>query len=136
METQALVLLGQSRGYQQGGEMGGGMLVFLVVYLAIVVVNIVAMWRVFTKAGQPGWGIFVPFYNIYLMLKIAGRPGWWLILAFIPLVNLILIVIPFDIARNFGKGGGFGLGLLLLGFIFYPILAFSDAQYQPVSDAV
>ena len=68
------------------------------------------------------------------MLKVAGRPGWWLILLFIPLVNIVVgIIIPFDIAKNFGKGAGFGFGLLFLGIIFYPILAFGDAQYQPVA---
>ena len=71
----------------------------------------------------------MPIYNIYLMIKLAGRPGWWLLLAFIPIVNLILLVLPFDIAKNFGKSVGFGVGLLLLGIVFYPILAFGDAKY-------
>jgi hypothetical protein len=115
---------------QRGGGGGGGAFL-LIIWLAIVIVVIAAMWRVLQKAGQPGWGILIPIYNAYLMLKVAGRPGWWLILLFIPLVNIIIaIIIPFDIARNFGKGGGFGFGLLFLGFIFYPILAFSDARYQ------
>jgi hypothetical protein len=106
----------------------------LLIYLAIVVLMIASMWRVFTKAGQPGWGILIPIYNAYLMIKVAGRPGWWLILMFIPLVNIVIsIIVTFDIAKNFGKGIGFALGLLFLGIIFYPILAFSDAQYQPVA---
>jgi hypothetical protein len=104
-------------------------LVPIVIMLVIVVALIVAMWRVFEKAGQPGWGSLIPIYNLYLMLQIAGRPGWWLILCFIPILNLVLLVLPFDIARSFGKDTLFGLGLLFLGFIFYPILAFGDAQY-------
>jgi hypothetical protein len=101
------------------------------VVFAIAVLGIVSMWKVFTKAGQPGWGILVPFYNLYLMCKIAGRPGWWLVLLFIPLVNFaIAIVLAIDIAKNFGRGVGFGLGLVFLGIVFYPILAFSDAQYR------
>jgi hypothetical protein len=92
---------------------------------------IAAMWKVFSKAGQPGWAILIPFYNLYVICKIAGRPGWWLILMFIPLVNfIILVILDIDIAKNFGKGAGFGIGLLLLPFIFFPILGFGSAQYQ------
>ena len=100
-------------------------------YIAFIIFCFVAMWKVFVKAGQPGWGILIPIYNNYLMLKIAKRPGWWLILYLIPVVNVIIaIIIQFDIAKNFGKGVGFGFGLLFLGFIFYPILAFGDAKYK------
>lgn len=104
--------------------------IFMLVPLAIMIVIIAALWKVFTKAGQPGWGCLIPIFNIYLMLKIAGRPGWWLILAILPIVSLILLVIPFDIAKKFGQSVGFGVGLLLLPFIFYPILGFGDAKYQ------
>ena len=130
MNAGMLTLLAQARGSGEGG-VGGA--VIAIVELGIVVLLLVSMWQVFVKAGQPGWGILIPIYNLYLMLKIAGRPGWWLILAFIPLVNLVLLIIPFDIAQNFRKGVGFGLGLLLLGFVFYPILAFSNARYEPVA---
>ncbi|MBN2029590.1 signal peptidase I [bacterium] len=102
-----------------------------VIYIAFILFYIIVMWKVFVKAGQPGWGILIPIYNVYLILKIAKRPGWWLILYLIPVVNLIIaIMIQFDIAKNFKKGVGFGFGLLLLGFIFYPILAFGDAKYN------
>ncbi len=105
--------------------------VILLVYLAIVLVVIAGMWKVFTKAGQPGWGVLIPIYNLYLLTQIAGRPGWWLILMLIPLVNFVIaIILSLDIAKNFGKGAGFGIGLALLGFIFYPILGFGDATYQ------
>ena len=109
-----------------GGFGTGSMLV----WLAFVIVIIASLWKVFEKAGQPGWAALIPIYNIYVMLQVAGRPGWWLVLAFIPLVNLVLLVIPFDIAGKFGKSALFGVGLLFLGFIFYPILAWGDAQYQ------
>jgi hypothetical protein len=102
-----------------------------IVVLAVAVLLIVSFWKVFTKAGQPGWGSLVPIYNLYLMCKIAGRPGWWLLLMLIPLVNFVVaIVLGIDIAKNFGRGVGFGIGLAFLGPVFYPILAFSDAQYQ------
>lgn len=107
-----------------GSPIGG------LISLAFIVVCIVALWKVFTKAGHPGWAAIVPIYNAYILLKIAGRPGWWLILLIIPLVNIIIgILVSIDVAKNFGKGAGFGLGLAFLGFIFYPILAFGDATY-------
>jgi Family of unknown function (DUF5684) len=109
------------------------LLAILVADLAIVVIDIAAIWKVFQKAGLPGWGVLIPFYNVYLFLKVAGRPGWWLILFLIPLVNVVIwVAVSIDIAKNFGKGAFFGLGLLFLGYIFYPVLGFSDDRYQPV----
>ena len=107
----------------------GGILGILFV-LAITLFAIVSMWKVFEKAGQPGWGVLIPIYNILLLLKIAGKPGWWIILYLIPLVNIVIaIIVSIDIAKNFGKDAAFGLGLAFLGIIFYPILAFGSAQY-------
>ncbi len=104
---------------------------FLVFVLAIVVFIIAALWKVFVKAGHPGWAAIIPIYNVIIMLKIAGRPLWWIILMFVPLVSIvIMIIVQIDVAKHFGKGAGFGLGLAFLGFIFYPILAWGDAQYQ------
>ena len=108
-----------------------GSLLFILFALAISIFAIVSMWKVFEKAGQPGWGILIPIYNAYLILVIAGKPGWWLLLYCIPLVNIVIaIIVSIDIAKNFGKDAGFGIGLAFLGIIFYPILAFGDAQYQ------
>jgi hypothetical protein len=107
-------------------------LIALVIWLAIIVFMIVALWKVFTKAGQPGWGVLIPIYNVYLLCKIAGKPGWWVLLMLIPLVNIVIaIMVAIGVAANFGKGAGFGIGLAFLGFIFYPILAFGDATYGP-----
>ncbi|MEW5735837.1 MAG: DUF5684 domain-containing protein [Thermodesulfobacteriota bacterium] len=116
-----------------GAEYGGGGpgIVGSLVYLAIVVVMIAAMWRVFSKAGAPGWASIIPFYNAYVFLKIAGKPGWWLILFFIPIVNVIIGIIALvSFCNAFGKGLGFLLGLIFLPFIFYPILAWGDAEYE------
>ena len=100
-------------------------------YLALIVFVIAGFWKVFVKAGHPGWAAIVPIYNIYILLKIAGKPGWWLLLFFIPVVSLvIMILVSIEVAKAFGKGGGFGVGLALLSFIFYPILGFGDAKYQ------
>jgi hypothetical protein len=105
------------------------------VYLALLVLVIAGMWKMFEKAGQPGWGAIVPIYNLYLLLKIAGRPGWWLILMFIPCVGfIIMIVVCLDVAKNFGKDSIYGLGLAFLGFIFFPLLGFGNAVYRPATD--
>ncbi len=114
----------------QTSSSGSDFLVILI-YLAIVVLIIAGFWKVFTKAGHPGWAAIIPIYNTYILCKIAGRPGWWIILLFIPLVNIIIIaILSIDVAKSFGKGVGFGIGLWLLGMIFYPILGFGSAQYQ------
>lgn len=105
-------------------------LIFLIVFIPIIVFLIAAMWKAFKKAGHEGWECIVPFYNYYIMTKIAGKEGWWTILMCIPYINIIaLIVISLGIAKNFNKSTGFGIGLALLGFIFWPILGFGDAQY-------
>jgi hypothetical protein len=110
---------------------GLGNFLLILFAIAIGLFVIVSMWKVFVKAGQPGWGVLIPIYNVYLLLKIAGRPGWWLILYIIPLVNFIIgIIVAIDIAKNFGKEAIFGVGLFFFGFIFYPILAFGSAKYQ------
>src|SRR5712672_3351597 len=99
--------------------------------LLIALLIIVAMWKVFTKAGQPGWASIIPIYNLYIWCKIVGRPWWWILLLLIPLVNFIIaIILLIDLAKSFGKGVLFGIGLLLLPFIFFPILGFGSAQYQ------
>jgi hypothetical protein len=107
-----------------------GSAVGTIIYLVVLVAVIAGIWRMFQKANQPGWGAIIPIYNYYLMLKVAGRPGWWLILYLIPVVNLIIyIIVMLDIAKAFGKGTGFGIGMIILPFIFMPILGFGDAQY-------
>ena len=108
-----------------------GDILFLAVPLIIAAFFIYVGWRIFEKANQPGWAAIVPIYNLVVTLQIVGRPMWWIILFIIPVVNFIMAaVISIDLAKSFGKSTGFGLGLWLLGFIFGPILAFGDAQYQ------
>jgi hypothetical protein len=109
------------------GDLG---VVPLLIGLVVAVIVIAALWKVFVKAGQPGWAVFVPIYNFVVILKIVGRPLWWIILFLIPLVNIVIVFIVYiDFAKSFGKGAGFGIGLALLGFIFFPILGFGDARY-------
>ena len=99
--------------------------------LAMLVFFVAGFWKVFEKAGKPGWACLVPIYNAVVLLQIARRPTWWMLLLFIPFVNFfVVLILAMDIAKAFGKGTGFGLGLMFFGFIFYPILGFSDAQYS------
>jgi hypothetical protein len=115
---------------QYSNPSSGGSGALWLVYLAIYIVEVVGMWRAFEKAGKPGWGAIIPIYNFYLVCKIAGRPGWWWVLLLIPLVNIVIwFIVSIDAARAFGKMTGFGVGLALLGFIFWPILGFGDATY-------
>ncbi|GJQ29879.1 MAG: hypothetical protein HBSAPP03_17630 [Phycisphaerae bacterium] len=121
---------------QSGGGGGAGGLIILVIYLALIVVMIAGMWKMFAKAGQPGWAAIIPIFNIYILCKIVNRPWWWLILFFIPIVSIIAaIVIMLDLAKSFGKGVGFAVGLILLGPIFICILGFGDAKYTPIARA-
>jgi hypothetical protein len=104
---------------------------FWIFYLAFTILMIAAWWKIFAKAGQPGWACIIPIYNLYVWCKIVGRPWWWILLMLIPFVNfIILIILIIDLAKSFGKGVGFGIGLLLLAVIFFPILGFGSAQYQ------
>ncbi len=113
----------------------GSAIVVIVVVIALVFVvfEIAASWIVFTKAGQSGWKVLIPFYNIFVFLKIIGRPGWWLVLWFFfwfPFVGLVVsIIVNIDLARSFDKGSGFAAGLIFLSPIFIPILAFGSATY-------
>ena len=110
--------------------------VSMIIWLLVVVLMIAAMWKIFTKAGQPGWASLIPIYNMYIWCKIVGRPGWWVVLLLIPFVNCVIaIILCIDLAKSFGKGVGFGIGIILLGIVFLPILAFSDATYQGPSAA-
>jgi Family of unknown function (DUF5684) len=129
-------LLAQESSLDYSSSGNGPGPVFWICEIAFIVLMVAAMWKMFSKAGQPGWAAIIPIFNTYVLCKVAGRPGWWLILLFIPFVNLIIwIILCIDIAKNFGKGAGFGIGLLLLPFIFFPILGFGSAQYQGASAA-
>ena len=113
-----------------------------VIYAVVLVVLVVAGWKIFTKANEEGWKVLIPIYNTITLLKIIGRPWWWILLMLIPIVNLVIwIIVALDLAKSFGRGTGFAIGLIFLPFIFALILAFGDARYQgqagaPVAAAV
>ncbi len=97
----------------------------------LVALYIAGLWKVFVKAGKPGWAAIVPIYNIWVLLEIVGRPGWWLILYIIPLVNVVVqILVTLELAKSFGRSIAYAIGLLLLPFIFYLMLGFGEDQYQ------
>jgi len=109
----------------------------LIICLLIGVFYVWVTWRVFTKAGKPGWAAIIPIYNTIVMLQVAGKPFWWIFLFLIPIANLIVyILMQAGVAKNFGKGTGFALGLIFLNPIFLPILAFGSAQYQQPAPAM
>ena len=112
------------------GGVSAGYSVFAIV---IAVLTVVAMWKLFEKAGKPGWAAIVPFYNMYCMYDIALGSGWLFLLTFIPCVNFVItIIMLFKLAEAFGKGAGYGFGLLFLNTIFVLILGFGSAEYVGV----
>lgn len=107
-----------------------------IIWLAVVVLMIVSMWKIFEKGGKPGWAAIVPIYNGIVMLQMLGKPLWWIVLMLIPGVNLIMmILVMIALANAFGKGAGFGLGMAFLPIVFAPMLAFGDAQYTAPAGA-
>lgn len=107
-------------------------IVFGIIMLAVFVLIIASMWKIFEKAGQPGWAAIVPIYNCYILTKIIGKPGWWVVLMLIPYLNIIFLIWSYNLlSKSFGKDTGFTVGLVLLGIVFFPILAFDKSiQYQ------
>ncbi|HHU33900.1 MAG TPA: hypothetical protein GXZ49_01580, partial [Bacteroidetes bacterium] len=90
-----------------------------IISLAISVLIIVALWKVYEKAGKPGWAAIIPIYNIWVLLEIIKKPWWWPLLLLIPIVNIVILIIMIhNLSLKFGKGVGFTIGMILLPFIF------------------
>lgn len=130
--------------------LGIGIIIF---FLAIEVFMIICMWKIYSKAGQPGWAVIVPIYNLLVMLKIVNKPAWWFALFLSPILGSIVamaspiagmivlvlsvivvfifnIIIIHRLSLSFGKGAGFTVGILFLPFIFIPLLAFGANEYK------
>lgn len=118
---------------QAGSEQSGSFMAALpgLLFMSLIAFALIGgLWKLFEKAGEPGWAALVPIYNGVVLLKIAGKPAWWLVLFFIPLVNLIAtFMVAVAVSERFGKGTGFALGLVLVPYVFYPILGFGKSQY-------
>lgn len=112
--------------------------IILFIILVEVVISVIARWRIFTKAGEKGWKALIPIYNKVILFKISGISPW-LILGylgiFIPFVGglictAIFVYSAISLAKAFGKGTEFTVGLIVLNTIFTIILAFGKSEYQ------
>ena len=102
----------------------------VVVWVALSILVLASLWKIFAKAGKPGWAAIIPIYNLVVYLQVVSRPIWWIVLMFIPIVNVVVwIVLSNDLAKSFGKGVGWTIGILFLGFIFLPILGFGADRF-------
>ncbi len=106
----------------------GGMMVF---DLLVAVFFIIVLWKIFVKAGKPGWAAIVPIYNLIVFCQIIKKPSLYFLLLLIPVAQIVFLIIMLNgLSKAFGKGTGFTVGLIFLGFIFMPILAFGKAAYK------
>ena len=135
----------------EGGALGALLAVYILIMIAVYVVTVIGLWKMYVKAGRPGWAAIIPIYNWWVWVEMIGRPRWWfwalvasVLLSWIPVVGIILSILMFvlylmgclDMAKAFGRGAGTGIGLWLVPFVFAPILGFGDAQYVgPVAAA-
>ncbi len=117
------------------GLLGGGFLILI--YVAWIVIYLVAMWKLFTKMGQPGWIGIIPLLNAYGIYKLAGRDWWWVILLLIPCINIVALwFLASDTAKLFGKEIGWTILLFIFPGIGHIILAFGDSQYVGPNEQV
>jgi len=99
-------------------------------YFAIIVLVVYSLWKIFEKAGKPGWAAIIPIYNIIILLEIIGKPPIWILWMLLPCSNIVFGIWAMNLlAKSFGKSEGFTVGLILLPFIFYPLLGLTDARY-------
>ncbi len=125
--------------FQRDEEIAGGAaaamaIIMFLIYVAIIIVFIASMWKIFVKAGKPGWAAIIPIYNLVVLLEVVGRPMWW-ILIYLICAPIAGIVVSLDLAKSFGKDIGFGIGLIILPIIFLPMLGFGSATYVGPSAA-
>lgn len=114
-----------------GGIFAGAMLIYWLIALAIGIILVIATWNIFKKANRPGWAAIIPIYSTIVTLQIAGMSPWMVLLMFVPIANVIVaILMNIKLAEKFGKGGGYAVGLILLPYVFIPMLAWGDATYQ------
>lgn len=113
-----------------------GIMAFMGIYslivLVVTVILLVAMWKIFVKAGKPGWAALIPIYNIVVLMEVCGRPGWWVIWYFVPIAQIVVMVlVSLDLAKKFGKSVAFAIfGLILFPIVGYPMLGFGKSEYK------
>lgn len=112
-------------------------LLVIALELAVLTLAIIAWWRVFEKAGKPGWAALVPIYNILVYLEIIGKPWWWIFMFMIPFANIVFLIWAYNmLSKSFGKSEGFTVGLVLVSLVFICILGFGSAKYQGPAGAI
>lgn len=103
----------------------------IIIYVAIFLLLTIAQWKIYVKANKPGWACLIPIYNVIVLLEIIGKPWWWLLLFFVPIANVVIAIWMTNLlSKSFGKDEVFTVGLILLPFVFYPILGLGDAKYN------
>lgn len=107
--------------------------------LAIMVYYAFVMWKVFEKAGVPGWKSLIPFYNQWILFELCGYKGAYIFFMFIPCVGIFIylyfyIMVLINLAKSFGKEPVFAVGLLLVNVVFFSILAFDDSKFTKLSN--
>jgi hypothetical protein len=118
-----------------------GLIIYLVFVFGLVALMIAARWKIYTKAGKPGWACLIPIYSFIVFCEIAGKPWWTIFMLLIPIYGIVVAIqVIHGVSKSFGKDGGFTAGLIFLPIIFYPILAFGKATYvgpggQPAAQA-
>lgn len=118
--------------YDDAWDIIGGMFAgtSLLIWLAITALGVIALWFIFSKAGEPGWAAIVPLYNTYILYKITWGNGWLFLLLLIPIANIVIgIITAVYLGQAFKKSGGFIVGLVLLPIVFMPILGFGSSKY-------
>ncbi len=104
---------------------------YWILYIALYALFAAGLWMMFVKAGEEGWKAIIPIWNVLTILKIVGRDWWWILLMLIPIVGIIVwIIVALDVAKSFGRGVGFAVGLIFLPMIFTLILGFGSDQYK------
>lgn len=115
---------------QSDSSAAGAGALFGAAFFGFVLLITAALWRLFAKAGRPGWACLIPIYNVVVLLQIIGRPWWYAgFMVTPPTAAVVTVILVFGTSRSFGKGWPFALGMLLLPFVFLPILAFGGASY-------
>ncbi len=111
-------------------------ILMILLVLSLVAFTLMCHWKVYAKAGKPGWACIVPIYNFIILLEIVNKPWWWIFLMLIPIANIVFIIIILNrLSKSFGKSEGFTVGLVLLSVIFWAILAFDSSVYKKIEDA-
>lgn len=109
-------------------------LIFWLICLCLVILTIVAKWKVFKKANVDGWECLIPIHNEVVELKLGGIKTYWYFLNLLFICGIGPIILSFwsriELAKAFGKGAGFGVLMVFFPYICYPILAWGNAEYK------